>query len=147
VAAIRSCMWLTASRCSSGVVSGGIRDGSGVGDEQVQRFRVVRHETHRCIVEPANERCQGLTRHSAADEARGCRSHYAEPGHTSRRKECIAVSQQQLAVALLCPAAPPDIDAEQEIVLSMPGSPFGSCRVAEAGERSQTRGRVPAASS
>src|SRR5215831_9813982 len=115
-------------------------NGTGVDDEQVQRFRVVRYEAHWRIVEPTKDRCHGLARHSAADEARRRRPHDGEPRHTSRCKESVAVSQQQLAIALLRQAGAPDIDAEQEIVLSMPSSPFGSCGVAEAGERSRHEG-------
>ena len=118
----------------------GIGNGTGVGDEQAQRFRVVRHEGHWRIVEPTKQRCHGLARHSAADEARGRRPHDVEPGQTSRRKESVAVAQRQLPVALLRQAAPSDIDAEQKIVLSMPSSASGSCRVAQAGERSRHEG-------
>jgi hypothetical protein len=70
----------------------------------------------------------------------GGRAHDVEPGQTSGRKESVAISQHQLLVALLRQAAPPDIYAEQKIVLSMPSRPFGSCGVAKAGERSRHEG-------
>ena len=69
-----------------------IGNGTGIGDEQAQRFRVMWHEAYGCIVEPTKERCYSLARHSAADEARGRRPDDAEPGATSGRKKSVAVA-------------------------------------------------------
>jgi hypothetical protein len=64
----------------------------------------------------------------------------AEAGNTSRPKKSVAVPQRQLRVALPRQAAPPDIDGEQQIALSLPGGPFGSWRVAHARQRSRHDG-------
>src|SRR5271169_4682785 len=105
----------------------GLGNASGVGDEQLQRFRVTRNEAHWRVVEPAAKECCDLrTRHPAAKEAGGCEPHDADAGRTSRPKKSVAVSQRQLRVTLARQAASPDIDGEQQITLSLPGGPFGS---------------------
>jgi hypothetical protein len=44
-------------------------DGAGIDEKQVERLRVARHDADRGIVEPADERRDGATRHTQSNEA------------------------------------------------------------------------------
>ena len=113
-----------------------IGNGTGVGDKQAQCFRAMRDQAHWHIVEPANECCDRLTRHSTAKEAGGRRPHKEQAGLTSRRNDGITVPEQLLPITLESHAATPYIDADQEIVRTIRDRLAGPYAVAQTGEGS-----------
>src|SRR5262249_21834720 len=96
-----------------------IGNGAGISDEQAQCFRAMRNQAHWHIVEPANECCDRLTRHSTAKEAGERRPHQRQAGLTSRRNDGITVPEQMLPITLESRAATAYIDADEDIVRTM----------------------------
>src|SRR5208283_2886731 len=113
-----------------------------IGDEQVQRLGAMRNETYRRLVEPAKQQCDRLTRHPNANEAPRRWTRDGESAHVSRRKQCIAVPEYQVSVALTRHAAPPNIDGEQEIVPPVRDGPPGPYCVAQTRQRSRHDGEA-----
>jgi len=104
----------------------GIGNCARIANEQSQCLRAVRNETYGSIVEPADQRRDGLARHPAANEAHRRRTCDRESPHVARCEEGIAVAEGQFAVALKCRAASADVDADEEIVRAVGGGSAGA---------------------
>jgi len=102
----------------------------------------VWNQAHWHIVEPANECCDRLARHSTAKEAGGRRPHYEQAGLTSRRNDGITVAEQLLPFTLESRAATAYIDTDEEIVRTIRDRLAGPYAVAQTAEGSRHDGEA-----